>query len=93
MTRLVLTASQTVGPFFHDCLMREDARCDNDRTSLIQREDDKESAVARRLNEYDERTAPLIDYYEHRALFHQIDGYRPKDIVFKELARLVEAGA
>ena len=28
MTRLPLTASQTVGPFFHDCLMRPDARCD-----------------------------------------------------------------
>jgi protocatechuate 3,4-dioxygenase, alpha subunit len=28
MTRLTLTASQTVGPFFHDCLMRDDARCD-----------------------------------------------------------------
>ena len=28
MTRLPLTASQTVGPFFHDALMREDARCD-----------------------------------------------------------------
>ena len=28
MTRLVLTASQTVGPFFHDCLMRDGARCD-----------------------------------------------------------------
>ncbi|HEX7980839.1 MAG TPA: protocatechuate 3,4-dioxygenase subunit alpha [Gemmatimonadaceae bacterium] len=23
-----MTASQTVGPFFHDCLMRDDARCD-----------------------------------------------------------------
>lgn len=28
MSTLPLTASQTVGPFFHDCLMREDARCD-----------------------------------------------------------------
>jgi len=28
MTRLTLTASQTVGPFFHDCLMRRDAACD-----------------------------------------------------------------
>jgi protocatechuate 3,4-dioxygenase, alpha subunit len=27
-TRPPLTASQTVGPFFHDCLMREGARCD-----------------------------------------------------------------
>ena len=28
MRHLTLTASQTVGPFFHDCLMRDDARCD-----------------------------------------------------------------
>ncbi len=28
MTRLPLTASQTVGPFFHDAMMRADARCD-----------------------------------------------------------------
>ena len=28
MTHLTLTPSQTVGPFFHDCLMRDDARCD-----------------------------------------------------------------
>jgi protocatechuate 3,4-dioxygenase, alpha subunit len=28
MTRLAPTGSQTVGPFFHDCLMRDDARCD-----------------------------------------------------------------
>jgi protocatechuate 3,4-dioxygenase alpha subunit len=26
MSRLTLTSSQTVGPFFHDCLLREDAR-------------------------------------------------------------------
>ena len=28
MTERVLTASQTVGPFFHDSLMRTDARCE-----------------------------------------------------------------
>jgi protocatechuate 3,4-dioxygenase, alpha subunit len=28
MNRQPLTSSQTVGPFFHDCLMREDAWCD-----------------------------------------------------------------
>ena len=27
MTRHVLTSSQTVGPYFHDSLMRDDARC------------------------------------------------------------------
>jgi protocatechuate 3,4-dioxygenase alpha subunit len=29
MTRLPLTPSQTVGPFFHDCLLRVDARIDS----------------------------------------------------------------
>ena len=42
---------------------KNDSLCDQDGTRLIQREDDKETAVARRLAEYDERTAPLIEYY------------------------------
>jgi adenylate kinase len=50
--------------------------CDWDSTPLIQREDDKESAVAQRLAEYDKRTAPLIDYYNGRSHFHRIDGNR-----------------
>lgn len=69
---------------------RDDARCDNDRTALIQREDDKEVAVERRLNEYDERTAPLIDYYDERSRFHKVDGYRPADTVFGELLGIIE---
>jgi adenylate kinase len=64
---------------------KNDQLCDNDGTSLIQREDDKEVAVKRRLSEYDERTAPLIGYYRGRSRFHRIDGYRPPDVVFKDL--------
>ena len=69
---------------------KEDSLCDKDRTLLIQREDDKETAVARRLAEYDERTAPLIGYYEKRSRFYTINGYRPPDTVFKELTSIVE---
>lgn len=69
---------------------KEDSLCDKDRTLLIQREDDKETAVARRLAEYDERTAPLIGYYETRSRFYTINGYRPPDTVFKELTSIVE---
>jgi adenylate kinase len=69
---------------------KDDSLCDKDRTLLIQREDDKETAVARRLAEYDERTAPLIDYYRDRSRFHTVNGYRPPDAVFAELRKLVE---
>jgi adenylate kinase len=68
---------------------RVPGRCDKDNTPLIQREDDKEVAVARRLSDYDRATAPLIDYYRSRARFYDIDGYRPADLVFRDLHRIV----
>ena len=67
--------------------------CDRDGTLLIQREDDKESAVAHRLAEYDERTRPLIDYFRSRSRFHTVDGDRPVDTVFGELSAVLEAQA
>ena len=69
-----------------------DLQCDRDSTSLIQREDDKEAAVGRRLAEYDQRTAPLIDYYRPRARFHDIDGDRAVDVVFADLRGILETG-
>jgi adenylate kinase len=67
--------------------------CDRDGTRLIQREDDKETAVARRLTEYEERTAPLIDYYRERARFSAIDGDRAVDAVFRDVQQAVEGEA
>ena len=73
----------------HNNPPKNDALCDNDGAKLIQREDDKEVAVKRRLAEYDERTAPLIGYYRGRSRFHRIDGYRPPDVVFADLLEIV----
>ena len=73
----------------HNNPAKQAGRCDNDGTTLIQREDDKETAVHRRLQEYDGRTAPLIDYYRSRSLFHAVDGYRPPEQVFAELLDIV----
>jgi adenylate kinase len=58
------------------------------------RDDDKASAVARRLAEYDERTnRPLVEYYHDRVKYHTIDGNRSLDEVSRELQQLVEAGS
>jgi adenylate kinase len=72
---------------------KDDCLCDREHTRLIQREDDKETAVTRRLAEYDAATAPLIDYYRSRSRFFDINGYRPVDSVFGELKQIVEGGA
>jgi adenylate kinase len=50
--------------------------CDQDGSRLIQREDDREDTIRRRLEVYHEQTAPLIDYYERVGLLRRFDGRR-----------------
>jgi adenylate kinase len=72
---------------------RRDDVCDLCGTGLVQREDDHESVVARRLQEYDELTFPLIEYYRTRARLIPVDGDRPMDVVFGDLQRALEVRA
>ncbi|HLA79248.1 MAG TPA: adenylate kinase [Vicinamibacteria bacterium] len=72
---------------------RVDSTCDQCGARLIQREDDKEESVARRLDVYDQRTAPLREYYETRSRFHHIDGHRPVETVFQDLRRILQERA
>jgi adenylate kinase len=48
--------------------------CDQDGSALYQREDDKRDTVMRRIQVYQEQTAPLIEYYRRQGLLVQIDG-------------------
>lgn len=48
--------------------------CDNEGATLIQRDDDTPEAIRRRLEIYDEQTAPLLSYYEQRGVLKRIDG-------------------
>jgi len=66
----------------HDELMR--------RLSGRGRDDDKADAVKKRLQEYAERTTPLVEYYRGRSQFHRIDGFRPQETVFAELTSVLE---
>ncbi len=52
---------------------REDV-CDQDGSRLIQRDDDKEDTIRRRLEVYARQTAPLIEYYELAGVLHRFDG-------------------
>jgi adenylate kinase len=50
--------------------------CDQDGSRLIQREDDQEGTIRRRLEVYRVQTAPLIGYYDERGLLRRFDGSR-----------------
>ncbi len=48
--------------------------CDVCGASLVQRDDDKEETVIKRLNVYHEQTEPIMDYYRHKNLLLEING-------------------
>lgn len=53
------------------------------------RNDDTVDAFAARLEEYAEKTAPLIHYYETSPIFHSIDGHRPAAEVFHSIQSII----
>ena len=61
--------------------------CDKCGGRLIQREDDKEEVVRKRIEVYNESTAPLIDYYEKKGLLKRINGVASMDEVFESIKR------
>jgi adenylate kinase len=50
--------------------------CDQDGSRLIQREDDREETILRRLEVYHAQTKPLIGYYDEKGLLRRFDGGR-----------------
>jgi adenylate kinase len=56
--------------------------CDRCGGQLIQRPDDAEDVVRRRLEVYNESTAPLLKYYSERGLLREIDAIGTEEEVF-----------
>ncbi len=55
--------------------------CDACGGELLQRDDDREETIRRRLNVYDEQTSPLIAYYRQAGLLTEVDGMLSMDAV------------
>ena len=65
--------------------------CDHCGGDVIQREDDTEEAIKRRLAIYEAETAPLIDWYEKRGLLMVVDGDGGADEVTARLIRAIDS--
>ena len=55
--------------------------CDQDGARLMQRDDDREETIRRRLEVYHAQTEPLIEYYDEAGLLRRFDGRRGADEV------------
>jgi adenylate kinase len=62
-----------------------------ERLALRARRDDTETAVAQRLEQYDQNTVPVLTWYETRTSLLRVDGDRPTDWVSAELRHQVHA--
>jgi len=63
--------------------------CDQDGARLIQRDDDREETIRRRLDVYHSQTEPLIDYYDSAGLLRRFDGRRNPDEVHRHIRATV----
>ncbi len=69
---------------------KDENLCDKCEGALYQRDDDKKETIQNRLNEYQRRTKPLIDYYRKDGLLITVDGGRKIPEIFEELCRIFE---
>ena len=58
---------------------------------LIQRPDDKEEVIGKRLEVYEAQTKPLIKYYEAAGLLRTVDADADVDTVFKSIEKAVRS--
>jgi adenylate kinase len=64
---------------------KNEGLCNDDGTRLVQRPDDKEEVIRRRLETYQNETQPAIDYYSAQDRLIHIDGAQTPEKVAAEI--------
>lgn len=67
--------------------------CDKCGGELYQRSDDTEEKVGTRLDEYANKTAPLLDYYRNKNVLREINGEQEIETVTAEINSLLRGQA
>jgi adenylate kinase len=55
---------------------------------LIQRSDDNVQALTKRLSVFHSQTAPVVDYYKKKGLWHPIDAAQSPSVVWDNLRKV-----
>jgi adenylate kinase len=64
--------------------------CDSCGTPLVQRKDDKEEVISKRLKEYERQTLPLVDYYRRQGRLHGLNGDLPVEKVTQQTFSVID---
>ena len=71
--------------------MPESSVCQNCGGEIVQRDDDTPDAIRRRLDLYEEQTAPLIEFYRERGLLIEIDGVGDQQGILDRIIRALDS--
>lgn len=66
--------------------------CDQCASELVQREDDREDVIRKRLSVYHDQTSPLENYYREKGILQPLDATQTPDSVYLSLGRLLSSG-
>ncbi len=69
---------------------KNEGKCDDCGTALIQRKDDNAETVLNRLKVYHKTTAPVIDYYENKGILLKTSGVGDIDEIFNNVCKALE---
>lgn len=69
---------------------KQDGVCDKCYGELYQREDDTEEKVGTRLDEYEKKTAPLLDYYRNKGNLRNVNGEQEIDRVTEDIQAILK---
>jgi len=64
---------------------KSDSKCDKCGGDLFQRDDDKEETIKKRLEVYNQQTAPLIDYYSRKNIMKSVQGTGSIEDIFTKV--------
>lgn len=62
-----------------------EGKCDKCGSDVVQRDDETADAIMHRMDTYNEKTAPLIDYYKNKELVVDINGNQSYEAVINEV--------
>lgn len=78
--------SKLTGKIYH---IKFNPPVDEKEEDLVQRADDTEEVVVKRLETYHSQTAPVLDYYKEQNKVTEIDGTRSLDEITKDIFNIL----
>ncbi len=65
--------------------------CDKCGGQLYQRADETPAAIEKRLNNFYDKTMPVVKFYRHQGILKKVDGERAIDEIFRDLKKLISS--